>query len=91
MRNVYDVKDTIPHYLDGSIIYVIGKNAYLYMLGQNIDMTWKEIIDKAIINRKEKKGSMLIIIEQPLRGYVYQFGNYDRRNVYENGETRGYA
>jgi len=77
--------------LADSIIYVVGKNYYLTLYGIDIDLTWKELLDKAIINRKAKYGSCLIIVENPLSGQVYQFGNYDRNYVYTHGKSEGYA
>lgn len=74
-----------------SIVYVVGKNYYFVTYGINIDLTWKELLEKAIVNRKEKYGSCIIIIEEPLGGKAFQFGNDDRTYIYEHGKTKGYA
>lgn len=74
-----------------SIIYVVGKNYYFVEYGMNIDLTWQELLAKAIVNRKAKYGSCIIIIEEPTSGKVFQFGNYDRKYIYEHGTSKGYA
>lgn len=87
----YQLNELVPTD-DNCIVYVVGKNYYFISYGySNEEMTWKELINKAVMNRKEKYGSCLIIIEKPLEGKVYQFGNYDRELVYEHGTTKGYA
>ena len=87
----YQLNDLVPT-SDSSIVYVVGKNYYFISYGYgNQPTTWKELLDKSVMNKKEKYGSCLIIIEEPLNGKAYQFGNYDRKVVYEHGSTKGYA
>lgn len=91
MKTEYEIKEKVPT-TTNSIIYVVGKNYYFMEYGLNIDITWQELIEKAVINNKLRhQGSCLIIIEEPLGGKVYQFGNYDRKYVYEHGNSKGYA
>lgn len=76
---------------DSSYICVIGDNYYLIGTGNYEEVTWKELIDRALMDKKARCGSCIIIIEEPLSGKVYQFGNYDRKFIYEHGTTKGYA
>lgn len=89
----YELKDKIPFYLDQAIISVVGQNAYLYVFGMDCDseITWRELIEQSIINRRVPRGSLRIIVEEALGGVVYEFGNHDRRYIYECGKTYGYA
>lgn len=87
----YKLKDKVPC-TNNDIVYVMGVNNYLYLVAPSQDMTWKELLEKSIMNFKKRKyDSCIIIIENPLSGKVYQFGNYDRRLIYEHGRTNGYA
>lgn len=74
-----------------SIIYIVGKNYYKVIYGCLSEISWKDLIKDAVTNKKEKYGSCLIIIEEPLNGKVFQFGNHDRKHVYEHGDVLGYA
>ena len=87
----YKLKDIVPCN-SSSIVKVIGDNYHLVVIG-GFDklVTWKELIDKARMNFKNKRGTCLIIIENPLSGTVYSYGNYDLKTIYEHGETKGYA
>lgn len=88
--NKFELTSLIPCD-DNDIVYVVGKNAYYYIISPTNDMTWKELIEKCVINRKERRGAILIIVEHPLSGEIYQFGNCDRDFVYEHGKSNGYA
>ena len=76
---------------DNSVLKVVGGNYHLVISGTCGELTWQQIIDKARMNFKEKHGTCLIIIEEPLEGKVYSYGNYDLKYVYEHGNTKGYA
>lgn len=77
---------------DNSIVKVIGDNYHLVMTGVGTtEITWNELMNKARMNFKNRYGTCLIIIEEPLGGTVYSFGNYDKKYVYEQGNTKGYA
>ena len=76
---------------DNSVLKVIGSNYHLVICGTLGELTWQQIIDKARMNFKEKHGACLIIIEEPMTGRVYSYGNYDLKYVYEQGNTKGYA
>lgn len=86
----YKLDDKIPASCN-SIVYVFGRNYHLASYGDNEDTTFRELLDRAIMNRKEKYGSCFIIIEEPLNGKVFQFGNNDRTTIYEHGTVKGYA
>ena len=90
MMQTYKLEGKIPTSCN-SIVYVVGKNYYFVTYGQDIDMTWKELLEKSIVNKKAKYGSCIIIIEEPTSGKLFQFGNYDREFVYEHGNSKGYA
>lgn len=86
----YKLDDKIPASCN-SIVYVFGRNYHLTSYGDNEEITFRELLDKAIMNKKEKYGSCFIIVEEPLQGKVFQFGNRDRKLIYEHGTTKGYA
>lgn len=86
----YDLCEKVPT-TDNSIVYVVGMNYHFVSYGVHLDLTWKELLEKSIINRKEKHGSCLLVVIEPLNGHVFQFGNYDRDVVYDFGKTKGYA
>ena len=87
----YKLKDRVPCG-SSSIIKVIGDNYYLVVVGDcNEITTWRELIDKARMDFRNKHGTCLIIIEEPMSGTVYSYGNYDLTTIYEHGETKGYA
>lgn len=86
----YQLTDLVPC-TDQDIIYIVGSNNYLYVISPSENTTWKELIEKSTMNYKVKHGSCIIIIESPSTGNAYQFGNYDRKYVYEHGKTKGYA
>lgn len=86
----YELKDRVPCD-DQDIISVIGDNYHLYLIGPD-EMTWKDLIEKSVMNYRVRHfGTCRIIIEGPLGSKVYVFGNYDRKYVYENGRVDGYA
>ena len=87
----YKLDDLIPHCNDDCIVYVFGSNYHFVSYGDNKDITFREIIDKALMNKKAKYGSCFIIVENAWKGEIYQFGNQDRKVVYEHGTTKGYA
>jgi hypothetical protein len=87
----YKLKDIVPCN-ESSIIKVIGDNYYLVASGGYCEeTTWKELIDKARMDFRNKHGTCLIIIENPMSGTVYSYGNYNLTTIYEHGETKGYA
>ena len=87
----YKLKDIVPCN-SSSIIKVIGDNYHLVVIGGFDKLTtWKELIDKARMDFKNKRGTCLIIIEEPQGGTVYSYGNYDLTTIHEHGETKGYA
>lgn len=89
---IYKLNELVP--CDNNcIISVVGKNNYLYMVAPEKDITWKKLIEKSVMNFKERKHccSCKIIIERPTNGIVYEFGNYDKTYIYQQGETYGYA
>lgn len=90
MVEKYKLDELLP-ITDNSILYVVGKNYHFYVCLPDYGTTWRDVLDKAIMNRKAARWSCLIIIENALNGKVYQFGNYDRKYVYEHGKTNGYA
>lgn len=87
----YKLKDKVPCTCN-SIIKVIGQNYHLVVVG-GFDklITWQELLDKARMDNKNKYGTCLVIIEEPLNGIVYSYGNYDLTTIYEQGTTKGYA
>lgn len=54
-----------------------------------IDFTFQEVMELAKTNGWQD-GTIMLIAESPLKGKVYQYGNYGDYWV-EHGETRGYA
>ena len=86
----YKLKDLVP-ITDNSVVKIIGSNYHLVEYGKPTKITWRKLLDKARMNFKEKHGTCLIIIEEPLKGKVYSYGNYDLKYVYEHGNTKGYA
>ena len=87
----YKLKDLVPCN-SSSIIKVIGDNYHLVVIGGFDELiTWKELIDKARMDFKNKRGTCLIIIENPMSGTVYSYGNYDLSTIHEHGTTNGYA
>ena len=87
----YKLDDLIPNCNDDCIVYVFGSNYHFVSYGDNKDITFREIINKALMDKKAKYGSCYIIVEHALNGEIYQFGNYDRTLVYEHGNSKGYA
>ena len=87
----YKLEDLIPNCDDDCIVYVFGNNYHLISYGDNKGITFKTIIDKALMDRKTQYGSCFIMVQHARYGKIYQFGNYDRKLVYEHGETKGYA
>lgn len=95
-KEEYKLDDKIDLY-DGHLIRVFSaeqKIAYeRWIITQEfklVPMSFREIMKEAKVNLKEW-GSVFIIIERLLDGVIYQFGNYDLKNVYKHGETKGYA
>ena len=86
----YKLDDKLP-VSDISHIRVIGDNYYLIGTGYYEETTWAELLERALMDKKAKYGSCIIIIEEPLSGKVFSFGNHDRKFIYEHGTTRGYA
>lgn len=86
----YKLKDLVP-ITDNSVVKIIGSNYHLVEYGKPTKITWRKLLDKARMNFKEKLGSCLIIIEEPMSGTVYSFGNYDLTTIYKQGTTKGYA
>ena len=86
----YELTELVPITCN-SIVYIVGKNYYKVIYGNIRETTWKDLIKDAVINQKEKYGSCIITIEEPLNGRVFQFGNHDRKYVYEHGYVLGYA
>lgn len=86
----YKLKDLVP-ITDNSVVKIIGSNYHLVEYGKPTKITWRKLLDKARMNFKEKHGTCLIIIEEPMTGRVYSYGNYDLKYVYEHGNTKGYA
>ncbi len=55
-------------------------------------VSFRELLEWACVDvSKRDGGSVLIVIDSLLDGVIYQFGNYDIKNVYKYAETRGYA
>ena len=87
----YELDNVIPNTSGDCIVYVFGSNYHFVSYGDNSGSTFQSVIDKAIMDKKAKHGSCYIIVENPLKGEIYQFGNQDRKVVYEHGATKGYA
>ena len=87
----YKIEDLIPNCDSDCIVYVFGNNYHFVSYGDNAGTTFKSVIEKAIMDKKLKHGSCYIIVENPLKGEIYQFGNQDRNFIYEHGATKGYA
>ena len=91
MTKTYELDELIPNCNDDCIVYVFGNNYHFVSYGDNNGTTFRKVIDKAVMDRKAKYGSCYIIVEHALKGEIYQFGNQDRKVVYEHGTTKGYA
>ena len=87
----YELTDFVPMN-DMSMITIIGFLGIHYKtLGNNEGATtWKELLLQAKYDF-ECPVPVMIIIEQPLQGNIYQFGNSDNTYVYDHGNTFGYA
>lgn len=86
----YKLKDRVPCN-SSSIIKVIGDNYHLVVIGGFDELiTWKELIDKARMDFRNKRGTCLIIIEYPLNGFVFYYDD-DLKMIYEHGSTNGYC
>lgn len=89
----YSLDDLVPCD-EWSVIYVVGYNHYLTIVGPEEKITWRELIERSAINFKERhslKTSLMMIVENLERGIIYKFGNYDSVYVYEQGTTLGYG
>lgn len=87
----YKLKDRVPCN-ESSIIKVIGDNYHLVVIGGYEEIiTWQELLTKARMDFRKKHGTCFIIIEEPMSGTVYSYGNYDLTTIYEHGSTNGYA
>lgn len=72
------------------IVYVCGEDISLKVVAPKEPITWEELITKARFNFIVPK-PIYIIIERPMYGTIFQFGNYDNEYIYEHGKTNGYA
>ncbi len=96
-KEKYKLDDEIDLY-DGYSVNVLSAeqkvafHKYLVLrdMAQPLKTTWRDLLKEAKVNLKEM-GSVFIIVERALKGVVYEFGNYDLKNVYKHGETKGYA
>lgn len=87
----YEINELIPNCDGDCIVYVFGNNYHLVSYGDNNGLTFKYIIERALMDKKAKYGSCFILVQHARCGEIYQFGNYDRTYVYEHGKTLGYA
>lgn len=77
-----------------AVIHIIygdrGKTIYLVADGTEDDkfLCLDDCLD---IIGYEGEGRVIVIIEDPLKGKVYQYGNYAEKCWEEIGETQGYA
>jgi hypothetical protein len=92
-KKQYGLDDKINLY-DGTEIMVFcaeSKTAFKkWVVMTDYDTTFRELLKEARVPISNGNVAY-IIFEFLLDGVIYQFGNYDLKNVYKHGETRGYA
>lgn len=70
---------------------VISCEGHKFYQTENRDLlTFRQVIEMSGFDPSDKK-RIIIIAEDPLRGKVYDYGNYDDEEVREIGQTIGYA
>ena len=85
----YKLTDMIPNVDDMTLIQVCGYECKYYGLATE-NITFEEVLKKAGFNF-EIQMPTYIIVEHPLCGEIYQIGNAGDNDIWEHGNTKGYA
>lgn len=91
MKKVENPNKVIISQLAGDHVHVINRNTLVKIKWKKITQNEDMIITLSDISNQYPRSSLLVIVETPLMGTIYRYGNYDNKNWYEVGTTCGYA